>query len=94
MKRIFRPGCLLAESALDHGGGSGKGECDLLKRDPEAIRGMIDSNLTGALLPLFFQKLHLDPALMSNPFVAGLSDTIGTFIYMLLALLLIAPLYP
>ncbi len=31
------------------GGGSGKGECDLLKRDPEAIRGMIDSNLTGAL---------------------------------------------
>ena len=31
------------------GGGSGKGECDLLKRDPEAIRGMIDGNLTGAL---------------------------------------------
>ena len=31
------------------GGGSGKGECDLLKRDPEAIRFMIDSNLTGAL---------------------------------------------
>ena len=31
------------------GGGSGKGECDLLKRDPEAIRAMIDSNLTGSL---------------------------------------------
>ncbi len=52
------------------------------------------SNLTGALLPLFFKKLKCDPAIMSNPFVAGLSDTIGTFIYMLLALLLIAPLYP
>lgn len=52
------------------------------------------SNLTGALLPLFFQKLHLDPALMSNPFVAGISDTLGTFIYMALATVLIAPLYP
>ena len=52
------------------------------------------SNLTGALLPLFFQKMRLDPALMSNPFVAGVSDTLGTFIYMLLATILIAPLYP
>ena len=52
------------------------------------------SNLTGALLPLFFQKLHLDPALMSNPFVAGISDTLGTFIYMALATVLIAPFYP
>ena len=52
------------------------------------------SNLTGALLPLFFQKMHLDPALMSNPFVAGISDTLGTFIYMALATVLIAPLYP
>ena len=52
------------------------------------------SNLTGALLPLFFQKMRLDPALMSNPFVAGVSDTLGTVIYMLLATILIAPLYP
>lgn len=52
------------------------------------------SNLTGALLPLFFQKMRLDPALMSNPFVAGVSDTLGTFIYMLLATILIAPFYP
>lgn len=51
------------------------------------------SNLTGALLPLFFQKMRLDPALMSNPFVAGVSDTLGTFIYMLLATILIAPFY-
>jgi len=51
------------------------------------------SNLTGALLPLLFQKMNLDPALMSNPFVAGVSDTLGTFIYMLLATILIAPLY-
>ncbi len=46
------------------------------------------SNITGALLPLLFQKIGWNPALMSNPFVAGISDTLGTFIYMFLAFLL------
>jgi len=32
------------------GGGSGLGECNFLRRDPENIRNMIDVNLTGALL--------------------------------------------
>lgn len=31
------------------GGGSGKGECNFLKRDPEAIKNMIDINLTGSM---------------------------------------------
>lgn len=31
------------------GGGSGAGECNFLKRDPVAIKNMIDTNLTGAL---------------------------------------------
>ena len=31
------------------GGGSGNGECNFLKRDPAAIKNMIDVNLTGAL---------------------------------------------
>lgn len=31
------------------GGGSGKGECNFLKRDPAAIKAMIDSNLVGVL---------------------------------------------
>ena len=44
------------------------------------------SNMTGALLPLLFKKFGWDPALMSNPFVAGISDTLGTLIYMVLAL--------
>lgn len=51
------------------------------------------SNMTGALLPLLFQRMKFDPALMSNPFVAGVSDMLGTFVYMTLALFLIAPLY-
>ncbi|MDO4588107.1 MAG: magnesium transporter [Planctomycetia bacterium] len=54
---------------------------------------VFSSNMTGALLPLLFQRFGWDPALMSNPFVAGISDTLGTFIYMLLALCFLLPIY-
>ena len=37
---------------------------------------------TGAMLPLLFKRLGLDPALMSNPFVAGIMDILGILIYM------------
>ena len=43
----------------------------------------------GSMLPLIFQRLGLDPAMMSNPFVAGLSDIIGIFIYVNVAMLLL-----
>jgi magnesium transporter len=35
----------------------------------------------GAALPLIFKRLGLDPALMSNPFVAGIVDILGIVIY-------------
>jgi magnesium transporter len=44
----------------------------------------------GSMLPLAFKRLGLDPALMSNPFVAGLSDILAIVIYMSVALLLLA----
>lgn len=36
----------------------------------------------GSLLPLLFKRLGADPALMSNPFVAGVSDILAIVIYM------------
>ena len=39
----------------------------------------------GSVLPLTFQRLGLDPALMSNPFVAGLIDIVGIVIYLNIA---------
>ncbi len=39
-------------------------------------------SVMGAMLPLFFHKIGLDPALMSNPFVAGMVDVLGIIIYM------------
>jgi magnesium transporter len=42
--------------------------------------------VAGSMLPLIFKRLGLDPALMSNPFVAGLSDILAIVIYMSVAL--------
>ena len=39
----------------------------------------------GAALPLLFQRLGLDPAMMSNPFVAGIVDILGIVIYINIA---------
>ena len=39
--------------------------------------------------PLLFKRLGLDPALMSNPFVAGLIDIVGIVIYLNVAIQLL-----
>jgi magnesium transporter len=43
----------------------------------------------GSMLPLMFKRWGLDPALMSNQFVAGLSDLLGILIYVNVALLIL-----
>ncbi len=43
----------------------------------------------GSLLPMLFKRLGLDPALMSNPFVAGISDILAIVLYMSVANLLL-----
>ena len=43
----------------------------------------------GASLPLIFQQLGLDPAMMSNPFVAGIVDILGIIIYINIARMLL-----
>ncbi|MCA9121077.1 MAG: magnesium transporter [Planctomycetaceae bacterium] len=47
---------------------------------------VIAGTLLGAILPLLFARLGLDPALMSNPFVAGIIDILGIVVYMNVAL--------
>lgn len=41
--------------------------------------------LSGSTLPLIFKRIGWDPALMSNPFVAGIIDILGIVIYMTIA---------
>lgn len=44
----------------------------------------------GSMLPLLFKRMGLDPAMMSNQFVAGLSDLLGILIYVNVALLFLS----
>jgi len=39
---------------------------------------------TGAILPLLFDRMKLDPALMSSPFITTVTDIAGVFIYALI----------
>lgn len=45
--------------------------------------------VTGALLPLGFKRLGVDPALMSNPLIAALVDVLGVIIYYEIASLVV-----
>jgi magnesium transporter len=53
---------------------------------------VVCGTLVGSLLPLLFKRLGLDPALMSNPFVAGIIDIAGIIIYMVCAAGIVAEL--
>jgi magnesium transporter len=47
--------------------------------------------LFGASLPILFKRIGLDPAMMSNPFVAGIVDILGIVIYVNIARLILVP---
>lgn len=53
---------------------------------------VVCGTLCGGALPLLFQKMGLDPALMSSPFVAGIIDIAGIVIYMNVAMAMIGQL--
>ena len=50
---------------------------------------VIVANLAGALLPIALEKLGLDPALISNPLIATVSDVSGLVIYLSVAKVLL-----
>jgi magnesium transporter len=50
---------------------------------------VLAGSLVGSVLPLVFQRIGWDPALMSNPFVACIVDLLGIAIYMSVAWLLL-----
>ncbi|MEQ8822019.1 MAG: magnesium transporter [Sumerlaeia bacterium] len=51
---------------------------------------IVMSNLAGTLLPLVFEQLNMDPALMSGPFISTLVDVFGLVIYLQISLAIIA----
>ncbi|MCM8817806.1 MAG: magnesium transporter, partial [Candidatus Omnitrophica bacterium] len=47
------------------------------------------ANLIGSLLPIILRKLHLDPAVVSSPFISTILDVSGLLIYFSVALLIL-----
>lgn len=43
---------------------------------------VVMANFAGTVLPLLFERLRMDPALMSGPFIATLIDVLGLLTYM------------
>lgn len=50
---------------------------------------VVCGTFSGSVLPLVFQRIGWDPALMSNPFVAGINDILGIVVYVKIAQLLL-----
>lgn len=54
---------------------------------------LIVSTLLGAVIPLFMDKLHIDPAVASGPFITTVSDIITLSLYYSISLAILLPLY-
>ena len=52
---------------------------------------VIFGTTAGALLPILFKRLGMDPALMSNPLIAALVDVLGVIIYFSTTIALLGP---
>ncbi len=65
---------------------------DMLVVPITLVAVVICGTLCGGMLPMLFRWLGLDPALMSNPFVAGIIDIAGIVIYMNVAVLMLETL--
>lgn len=50
---------------------------------------VLSATFAGSVLPMFFQKMGLDPAMMSNPLVAGIMDVLGIVLYVKVAAFLL-----
>jgi magnesium transporter len=50
---------------------------------------MIIAATVGTLIPMFFKRIRVDPAVATGPFVTTAIDVVGIFAYFLLAKLLL-----
>lgn len=54
------------------------------------LSSMSVAALVGAFVPMFFAKLHIDPAIATGPFVTTAIDIISVFLYFIIATKLLA----
>ena len=77
---VFLPTAWMVESDL-----SGQNYAAMAVIPLTLIMVVVCGTFVGSILPLVFQRLGQDPALMSNPFVAGVIDIAGILLYVMVA---------
>ena len=50
------------------------------------------ATLLGTFSPLFFARIHIDPAVASGPIVTACNDVLSTFMYILVAKVVLSQL--
>jgi magnesium transporter len=50
---------------------------------------VVNGTVWGAMLPLMFRRMGMDPAMMSNPLIAAISDMMGVLIYYTVTLIML-----
>lgn len=92
MKREFRLACLLGVCLMLL---SFVSALSLVTVSQAGVVGLtvflmvVMGTVAGAVLPILFQRLGMDPALMSNPLIAALVDVMGVVIYFNAAMLIL-----
>lgn len=57
------------------------------------IIAMVTSSIVGTVIPLFFHKIHIDPAIASGPLITTLNDLVAVITYYGLALVVLIRMF-
>lgn len=58
------------------------------------VGAMVVSSLVGTLVPIFFKKIHVDPAVASGPLITTINDLVAIVVYYGLVWIVLIELFP
>ena len=56
------------------------------------VVAMVISGFVGTIIPMFFHKIHIDPAVASGPLITTVNDLVAIVVYYGLAMLFLVDL--
>ena len=54
---------------------------------------MVVSSLVGTIIPMFFNKIHIDPAVASGPLITTVNDLVAVVTYYGLAMIFLVEIF-
>ena len=57
------------------------------------LLAMLISSAVGTCIPLFFKKIHIDPAVASGPLITTINDLVAVVVYYGLAMVVLIDLF-